>query len=48
MQQSSNSIKLESVIALILVGVFVYRRFLVRQDQKDETRENRLNDFGKI
>ncbi|GBC09616.1 hypothetical protein RclHR1_00900002 [Rhizophagus clarus] len=48
MQQSSKSIKLESVIALILVGVFVYRCFLVGQVQKvdkDETSENWQNDF---
>jgi hypothetical protein len=50
MQQSSKSIQLEAVVALVLVGTFVYRCFFVRQDQKvykDETRENRLNDFGK-
>ena len=50
MQQSSKSIQLEAVVALVLVGTFVYRCFFVRQDQKvykDETRENQLNDFGK-
>ena len=51
MQQSLKPPKLESIIALILVGIFVYRRFFIQQGQKvdkDETREDQINDFGKI
>jgi hypothetical protein len=47
MQQSSTSIKFESVFVLILVGIFVYRRFQDQKVDKDETHENQLNDFGK-
>ena len=47
MQQSSISIKFESVFVLILVGIFVYRRFQDQKVDKDETHENQLNDFGK-
>jgi hypothetical protein len=50
MQQSSKPSKLESIIALILVGIFVYRRFFAQRGQKvdkDETRDQ-IKDFGKI
>ncbi|CAB4393889.1 unnamed protein product [Rhizophagus irregularis] len=46
MQQLSKSIKFESVFVLILVGIFVYRRLQDRKVDKDETRENQLNDSG--
>jgi hypothetical protein len=47
MQQSSKPSKLESIIALILVGIFVYRRFFAQRGQKvdkDETRDQ-IKDF---
>lgn len=47
MQQLSKSIKFESVFVLILVGIFVYHRLQDRKVDKDETRENQLNDSGK-
>ncbi|CAG8719829.1 uncharacterized protein OCT59_015431 [Rhizophagus irregularis] len=46
MQQLSKSIKFESVFVLILVGIFVYHRLQDRKVDKDETRENQLNDSG--
>lgn len=52
MQQSSKPLKSESIIALILVvGILVYRHFFVQQGQKvdkDETRKDQINNFGKI
>ena len=47
MQQSSKLIKFELVFVLILVGIFVYRRFQDQKVDKDEKRENQLNYSGK-
>ena len=49
MQQSLKPPKLESIIALIIVGIFVCR-FFVQQGQKvdnNETRDDQINDIGK-